>query len=136
MKDSKDYFVANIVTKEEMQCKGYMDFLLSRMKERISNGILDIVSDGNEYAIKMLPEQRIERPGIMTVEVRNGISVKELVRCGECGHYHSEDDPAYCDELCTIHIEPTDGCLRGIKRGAEVGYRAADGERKDGERDV
>lgn len=55
-----------------------------------------------------------------------------VVRCGECGHYHSEDDPAYCDELCTIHIEPTDGCLRGIKRGGKVGYRAADGERKDG----
>ena len=59
-----------------------------------------------------------------------------VVRCGECGHYHSEDDPAYCDELCTIHIDKTDGCLRGIKRGAEVGYRATDGERKDGEHDV
>ena len=56
----------------------------------------------------------------------------ELVTCGECRHYHSEDDPAYCDELCTIHIDKTDGCLRGIIRGAEVGYRAADGERKDG----
>ena len=56
----------------------------------------------------------------------------EIVRCGECGHYHSEDDPAYCDELCTIHIDKTDGCLRGIKRGVKVGYRAADGERKDG----
>ena len=59
----------------------------------------------------------------------------ELVRCGECRHYHSEDDPAYCDELCTIHIDKTDGCLRGIKRGGKVGYRAADGERKDGETD-
>ena len=57
----------------------------------------------------------------------------ELVRCGECGHYHNEDDPPYCDELCTIHVEKTDGCLRGIKRGGKVGYRAADGERKDGE---
>ena len=59
----------------------------------------------------------------------------ELVRCGECGHYHSEDDPPYCDELCTIHIEKTDGCLRGIKRGGKVGYRAADGERKEKEND-
>lgn len=63
----------------------------------------------------------------------NGICKGELVRCRECGHYHSEDDPAYCDELCTIHIEQTDGCLRGIKRGGKVVYRAADGERKDGE---
>ena len=60
------------------------------------------------------------------------IDAVPVVRCGECGHYHSEDDPAYCDELCTIHIDKTDGCLRGIKRGAEVGYRAVDGERKDG----
>ena len=59
------------------------------------------------------------------------IDAVPVVRCGECGHYHSEDDPAYCDELCTIHIDKTDGCLRGIKRGAEVGYRAVDGERKE-----
>lgn len=56
-----------------------------------------------------------------------------VVRCRECKHYHDEDDPAYCDELCTIHIEKTDGCLRGIKRGAIPYLRAADGERKDGE---
>lgn len=84
MKDSKDYFVANIVTNEEMQCNGYVDFLLRNMKERISNEILAIVSDGNEYAIKMLPEQRIEKTDMMSVEVRQGISVKELVRCGDC----------------------------------------------------
>lgn len=57
-----------------------------------------------------------------------------VVRCGECNHYHDDDDPPYCDELCTIHVEKTDGCLRGIKRGAEVGYRAEDGEKKKGER--
>lgn len=78
MEDSKDYFVANIVTNEEMQCKGYMDFLFRHMKEQISNGILDIVSDGNEYAIKMLPEKRIERKGMNSVEVRYGISVKKV----------------------------------------------------------
>ena len=61
--------------------------------------------------------------------------MENLVRCGECEHYHDEGDPPYCDELCTIHVEKTDGCLRGIKRGAEVGYRATDGERKDGEHD-
>lgn len=66
------------------------------------------------------------------IEALPTVDAVPVVRCGECGHYHSEDDPAYCDELCTIHIEPTDGCLRGIKRGGKVGYRAADGERKDG----
>ena len=120
MEDSKDYFVARIVTKEEMQCNGYMDFLLRNMKEQISNGILDIVSDGNEYAIKMLPEQRIERPGIMTVEVRNGISVKELVRCGECKRFDNEIG------RCTRHeIRPTPFFMDD--------FYCADGERKDGE---
>ena len=69
----------------------------------------------------------------LTLEAMPTVDAVPVVRCGECGHYHSEDDPAYCDELCKIHIDKTDGCLRGIKRGAEVGYRAVDGERKDGE---
>ena len=129
MKDSKDYFVANIVTKEEMQCKGYMDFILRRMKERISNGILDIVSDGNEYAIRMLPEQRIERPDIMTVEVRNGISVKELVRCKDCLHhtevqpYDEEDELIPSNAVFCQHFE----VIR------DKNWFCADGERKTDE---
>jgi hypothetical protein len=90
MDNSKDYFVANIVTNEEMQCNGYMDFLCRNMKEQISNGILAIVSDGNEYAIKMLPEQRIKKPDMLSVEIRQGISVKELVRCRECENWDTE----------------------------------------------
>lgn len=86
MEDSKDYFVARIVTNEEMKCNGYMDFLCRNMKEQITNGILAIVSDGNEYAIRMLPEQRIKKPDMLSVEIRQGLSVKELVRCGECKH--------------------------------------------------
>lgn len=124
MEDSKDYFVANIVTKEEMQCKGYMDFLLHRMKERISNGILAIVSDGNEYAIKMLPEQRIERPDIMTVEVRNGISVQELVRCGEC-IYRSQ---TLRGSWCTNSKSCCHGCL------VRKDFFCASGKRKEKEK--
>jgi hypothetical protein len=105
MKDSKDYFVANIVTNEAMQCNGYMDFLRRNMKEQILNGILAIVSDGNEYAIKLLPEQRIEKTDMMSVEVRQGISVKELVRCGECKHhtaYRCINDMALWKHMCGL----------------------------------
>ena len=90
MDNSKDYFVAKIVTNEEMQCNGYMDFLCRNMKEQISNGILAIVSDGNEYVIKMLPEQRIKKPDMLSVEIRQGISVKELVRCRDCVMWNKE----------------------------------------------
>lgn len=121
MKDSKDFFVANIVTNEEMQCNGYMDFLLHHMKEQISNGILDIVSDGNEYAIKMLPEQRIDRPDMLRVEIRQGISVKELVRCKDCKRWFAikaDDDGNVIEYYCVNGIHSPD-------------WFCADGKRKE-----
>lgn len=117
MEDSKDYFVANIVTKEGMQYNGYIDFLLRNMKEQISNGILDIVSDGNEYVIKMLPEQRIEKTDMLSVEIRQGISVKELVRCEKCKHHEVFKNRV--NGWCNKHERPTD-----------VTYFCADGERR------
>lgn len=123
MEDSKDFFARMIVTNEEMQCKGYMDFLLHKMKERIANGILDIVSDGNEYVIKMLPEQRIKKPDMLNmnpVEIRQGISVKELVRCMDCKHY---------DEKCGS-CKKSD-IIRSDMRIIMPYWYCADGERKE-----
>lgn len=89
-----------------------------------------VYSDCENFKLYCLAGE--ERKEIITLGIPVWCPIKgELVRCGECKHYHDEDDPPYCDELCTIHVEKTDGCLRGIKRGAEVGYRAEDGERKD-----
>lgn len=119
MEDSKDYFVERIVTNEEMQCNGYMDFLCRNMKEQITNGILAIVSDGNEYVIKMLPEQRIKNPDMLSVEIRKGISVKELVRCVECKHAYVNNHCGWnqyaCGENSFIH---------------DYDFYCADGERR------
>lgn len=123
MKDSKDYLATMIVTNEEMQCKGYMDFLLHKMKERIANGIINIVSDGNEYAIKILPEERTEIPDRfmnLVTEIRMGISVKELVRCMDCKHY---------DEKCGS-CKKSD-IIRSDMRIIMPYWYCADGERKE-----
>jgi len=116
MENRKDYFVEKIVTNEEMQCNGYMDFLCRKMKEQISNGILAIVSDGKEYAIKMLPEQRIKKPDMMSVGIRQGISVKELVRCHEC---------KYRNDLAPTKWHPC------VDMAVDDDWFCADGERKE-----
>ena len=123
MEDSKDYFVARIVTNEETQCNGYMDFLCRNMKEQISNGIIAVVSDGNEYAIKILPEERTEIPDRFmncVTEIRMGISVKELVRCRDCKHY---------DEKCGS-CKKSD-IIRSDMRIIMPYWYCADGERKE-----
>lgn len=120
MENSKDYFVEKIVTNEAMQCNGYMDFLCRNMKEQISNGILAIVSDGKEYAIKMLPEQRIKKPDMLSVGIRQGISVKELVRCHECKY-------ASWDRYVDGNV-PVWSCSQ-IDRDVEDDWFCADGER-------
>lgn len=117
MEDSKDYFVANIVTNEAMQCNGYMDFLLRHMKEQISNGILAIVSDGNEHIIKMLPEQRIEKPDMLSVEVRQGISVKEIVRCKDCIHNRgTQPGMVFCPQIVGSWVEEDFYCADAERR--------------------
>lgn len=125
MEDSKDYLATMIVTNEEMQCNGYMDFLCRNMKEQISNGILAVVSDGNEYAIKMLPEQRIKKPDMLSVEIRQGISVKELVRCKECKYCYAEGF-VNVRNVCEKHYD---------FGNVDDDWFCADGERKEQERE-
>lgn len=124
MSDSKNFHVANMVPNEALDCKGYMGFLVHHMKEQIANGILDLVSDGKEYAISMLPEIRIEQPKIYSTEVRYEISVQELVRCKYC--VHRDPESKKCD--CGGHE-----MVRGVFLPMPDDYFCADGERKDGE---
>ena len=118
MVDSKDYFVARIVANEAIQCDGFMDFIRRNMKEQISNGILTVVSDGNEYVIKILPEQYIKKPDLLSVEVRQGISVKELVRCKDCKHSQEQGYLRYCefDRHYGIELDSDWFCADGEKR--------------------
>lgn len=121
MENSKDYFVARIVANEAMQHNRYMDFICHDMKEQISNKILDIVSDGNEYAIKLLPEQRIKNSNmLLSVEIRQGISVKELVRCKDCKYWNEcgfgmRDDQCHCSYIdCWVNADFF--CAKGERR--------------------
>ena len=114
MENSKGYFVARIVANEAMQHNGYMDFICHDMEEQISNKILDIISDGNEYAIKLLPEQRIKNLNMtLSVEIRQGISVKELVRCKDCKWFDGQG----CESLSLYRVD--------------IDFFCADGERRD-----
>lgn len=124
MNDSINFHVANMVPNEALDCKGYMSFLVHRMKEQIANRILDLVSDGKEYAINMLPEILIERPEICSTEFRYGISVQELVRCKDC--VHRDPVSKRCD--CGGHE-----MVLGVFLPMPDDYFCADGERKDGE---
>ena len=118
MGNSKGYFVARIVPNEAMQHNGYMDFLCHEMKEQISDKILDIISDGNEYAIKLLPERRIKNPNMtLSVEIRQGISVKELVHCKDCKCLRFyEDGTWWCEQTEREIINPNWFCADGERR--------------------
>lgn len=115
--NSKDYHVANIVGNEAIQCEGYMDFVCRNMEKQIAKGILAIISDGKEYVIRMLPEERIERREIYSVEVRQGISVKEIVHCKDCIHNRgTQPGMVFCPQIVGSWVEEDFFCADGERR--------------------
>ena len=121
MDDNEKYF-ATLIPNEQMKCSGLIERVIKRMTDEIALGIINLVSDGKEYAIKMLPEQRKEIPnslGYWSTEIREGISVKELVRCKDCVHHRYE-------ELGMVW------CPNIVGSWVMEDFYCADGERKEG----
>lgn len=54
--------------------------------DNLLHGLLDKLSDGKEYAVKMIPPQTIPNIERGTTEIRTAMSMREIVRCKYCKH--------------------------------------------------
>lgn len=70
---------------------------VKRTTDKLAHGLLDTLSDGKEYAVKLLTVQQIQHKEQYTAEIRSVVNMREIVRCKECVHHFTAD--------CPLHFE-------------------------------
>lgn len=95
MSDGKTFYTAQIIPREYNDA-GAVNYIRKRMVEGLGKEVCDLISNGDEYIVKMLPEEAITSINKNAVEIRQGIEVKRLVRCRECIHRDPEDHRCDC----------------------------------------
>ena len=99
MKMNKDEraWTAMEVPKTELERDGFISYAVKHLIEKLAKGLLDTLSDGKEYAVKMMSVQELDHVERGTAEIRTAINMREIVRCGNCEHHYTAD--------CPLHFE-------------------------------
>lgn len=94
-KDEKAW-TAMMIPTSELECDGFARYAVKRMIEKLALGFLDKLSDGKEYAVKMVSPQTIPNIERGMAEIRMGINIREIVRCKNCAHRDPETKKCDC----------------------------------------
>lgn len=110
-KDEKAW-TAMMIPASELEHDELVGNAVKKMTEKLALSLLDKLSDGTEYAVKMISPQTIPNIERGPAEIRTAMSVREIVRCKECIHHYTAD--------CPLHFEfnPIDDwfCADGERR--------------------
>ena len=115
--NSNNLVHAQLIPKSMLDDEGLVSGVAKHSAERIGVAISDLISDGNEYIVKMLPDEQIEQPDNCTVELRKGVAVNRLVRCESCIHRKHPAD--YCDMLHKAYMPDNFFCFYGKREEKE-----------------
>ena len=115
---------AQLIPKSMLDDEWLVSGVAKHSAERIGVAISDLISDGNEYIVKMLPDEQIEQPDICTVELRKSVAVNRLVRCESCIHRKHPAD--YCDMLRKAYMPDEFFCFYGESENRELDEQVAE----------
>jgi len=98
-KDEKAW-TAMVIPTSELERDGFAGYAVKRMSEKLALGLLDKLSDGKEYAVKMISPQTIPNIERGMAEIRTAMSMREIVRCKDCVNaQHREMGMVYCPRM-------------------------------------
>lgn len=115
-KDEKAW-AAMEVPKAELERDGFLSYAEKHLTEKIAKRLLDALSGGKEYAVKMMSVQEIDHVESGTAEIRRAMSMREIVRCKDCVNaQHREIGMVYCPLMVGSWVADDWFCADGKRR--------------------
>ena len=95
MNKDEHYWTAMLLPQEHTNDE--LDYVVKRNCEKLALGLLDKLSYGKEYAVRIVeyPPALKSLTDFYVAEVRTCCTVREIVRCKDCIHHLTADCPMH-----------------------------------------
>lgn len=96
MSKDNNFCMTRLIPKEDINNEWFVGHLIDNMAIEIGKGIADALASGDEYICKMSDVQISTVPEQNAMKAIQYISIRKLVRCGECKRGFKSLGAKYC----------------------------------------